>query len=111
MLRTFFRKKTKRLRLTSNSDVNSSVVHTSLDDWQVQYEPIIQAACIEASAKGLELIRVEKKTGIIENSNFAVSPIPMPEVGQVIKKMVSSDAVFDEDKNHWIIRWDEYPDE
>ena len=43
--------------------------------WQCAYEPVIQRACIEASANGLEIVRIDTVTGAIDGSNYALQPI------------------------------------
>ena len=45
------------------------------EKWQCTYEPVIQRACIEASANGLEIVRIDTVTGAIDGSNYALQPI------------------------------------
>lgn len=76
--------------------------------WQSQYEPVIQTACIEASANGLEFVRIDKETGKITDSDYALQPIAGME--DIIRRTVSGDIVFDNGQKHLVLRWDEYPD-
>lgn len=77
--------------------------------WQSQYEPVIQTACIEASANGMEFVRIDKKTGKISDSDYALQPIAGME--EIIRRAVSGDIVFDNGQKQMVLRWDEYPDE
>ena len=77
--------------------------------WQQQYEPVIQSACIEASANGLEIVRIDRDTGKIMNSDFAVTPIAGME--EIIRRTVSGDIMMENNKQQLVLRWDEYPDE
>lgn len=77
--------------------------------WQCEYEPVIQRACIEASANGLEIVRIDIDTGAIDGSNYALQPIAGME--SIIRRVVSGDIVVENGNNQMVLRWDEYPDE
>ena len=77
--------------------------------WQFEYEPVIQRACIEASANGLEIVRIDTETGAIDGSNYALQPIAGME--SIIRRVVSGDIVVENGNNQMVLRWDEYPDE
>ena len=77
--------------------------------WQYEYEPVIQRACIEASANGLEIVRIDTDTGAIDGSNYALQPIAGME--SIIRRVVSGDIVVENVKKQLVLRWDEYPDE
>ena len=77
--------------------------------WQCAYEPVIQRACIEASANGLEIVRIDTVTGAIDGSNYALQPIEGME--SIIRRVVSGDIVVENGNNQMVLRWDEYPDE
>ena len=77
--------------------------------WQYEYEPVIQRACIEASANGLETVRINTDTGEIDGSDFALQPIAGME--NIIRRVVSGDIVVENGTNQLVLRWDEYPDE
>jgi len=70
---------------------------------------VIQSACIEASANGLEIVRIDRDTGKIMNSDFAVTPIAGME--EIIRRTVSGDIMMENNKQQLVLRWDEYPDE
>lgn len=77
--------------------------------WQYEYEPVIQTACIEASANGLEIVRINTDTGKIDDSDYALQPIAGME--NIIRRVVSGDIVVENGTNQLVLRWDEYPDE
>ena len=77
--------------------------------WQYEYEPVIQRACIEASAIGLETVRINTDTGEIDGSDYALQPIAGME--NIIRRVVSDDIVVENGNNQMVLRWDEYPDE
>ena len=77
--------------------------------WQCAYEPVIQRACIEASANGLEIVRIDTETGAIDGSSYALQPIAGME--SIIRRVVSGDIVVENGNNQMVLRWDEYPDE
>ena len=77
--------------------------------WQCTYEPVIQRACIEASANGLEIVRIDTETGAIDGSSYALQPIAGME--SIIRRVVSGDIVVENGKKQLVLRWDEYPDE
>ena len=77
--------------------------------WQYEYEPVIQRACIEASANGLETVRINADTGEIDGSDYALQPIAGME--NIIRRVVSDDIVVENGNNQMVLRWDEYPDE
>lgn len=77
--------------------------------WQYEYEPVIQTACIEASANGLEIVRINTDTGKIDDSDYALQPIAGME--NIIRRVVSGDIVVENGINQLVLRWDEYPDE
>ncbi|MEE1262862.1 hypothetical protein, partial [Ruminococcus sp.] len=77
--------------------------------WQREYEPVIQTACIEASANGLEIVRIDKETGKIADSDYVLQPIAGME--EIIRRVVSSDIIMDNGNEKLVLRWDEYPDE
>ena len=77
--------------------------------WQRKYEPVIQTACIEASANGLEFVRIDKETGKIADSDYVLQPIAGME--EIIRRVVSSDIIMDNGNEKLVLRWDEYPDE
>ena len=79
------------------------------EKWQCTYEPVIQRACIEASANGLEIVRIDTDTGVIDGSNYALQPIAGME--SIIRRVVSGDIVVENGNNQMVLRWDEYPDE
>ncbi|MER2148967.1 MAG: hypothetical protein ABS987_07405, partial [Ruminococcus sp.] len=66
-------------------------------------------ACIEASANGMEFVRIDKETGKISDSDYALQPIAGME--EIIRRAVSGDIVFDNGQKQMVLRWDEYPDE
>ena len=77
--------------------------------WQYEYEPVIQRACIEASANGLETVRINTDTGEIDGSDYALQPIAGME--NIIRRVVSGDILVENGINQLVLRWDEYPDE
>lgn len=77
--------------------------------WQCEYEPVIQRACIEASANGLEIVRIDTETGAIDGSSYALQPIAGME--SIIRRVVIGDIVVENGNNQLVLRWDEYPDE
>ena len=77
--------------------------------WQREYEPVIQTACIEASANGLEIVRIDKETGTIADYDCVLQP--MQGLEEIICRDVSSDLSKDKGKEHREIDWEEYPDE
>lgn len=77
--------------------------------WQRQFEPVIQTACIEASANGIEFVRIDKVTGKISNSDYALQPIAGME--EIIRRVVSGDIIINNGIKKLVLRWDEYPDE
>lgn len=77
--------------------------------WQCEYEPVIQRACIEASANGLETVRINTDTGKIDGFDYALQPIAGME--SIIRRVVSGDIVVENGTNQLVLRWDEYPDE
>ena len=79
------------------------------EKWQCTYEPVIQRACIEASANGLEIVRIDTETGAIDGSSYALQPIAGME--SIIRRVVSGDIVVENGNNQMVLRWDEYPDE
>ena len=79
------------------------------EKWQCTYEPVIQRACIEASANGLEIVRIDTDTGAIDGSNYALQPIA--GMKSIIRRVVSGDIVVENGKKQLVLRWDEYPDE
>ena len=79
------------------------------EKWQCEYEPVIQRACIEASANGLEIVRIDTETGAIDGSSYALQPIAGME--NIIRRVVSGDIVVENGINQLVLRWDEYPDE
>ena len=79
------------------------------EKWQCTYEPVIQRACIEASANGLEIVRIDTDTGAIDGSSYALQPIAGME--SIIRRVVSGDIVVENGNNQMVLRWDEYPDE
>ena len=70
---------------------------------------MIQTACIEASANGLEIVRIDKETGKIADSDYVLQPIAGME--EIIRRVVSSDIIMDNGNEKLVLRWDEYPDE
>lgn len=79
------------------------------EKWQCTYEPVIQRACIEASANGLEIVRIDTDTGAIDGSSYALQPIAGME--SIIRRVVIGDIVVENGNNQLVLRWDEYPDE
>lgn len=85
-----------------------------LNTWQNTYEPIIQMACIEAAANGLEIVRIYKKTGETSVPRFSgtIRPLPGNAEREYIKKIVredgNGDVIFEEDDASYLIRWDDY---
>lgn len=77
--------------------------------WQYEYEAVIQRACIEASANGLETVRINTDTGEIDGFDYALQPIA--GMDSIIRRVVSSDIVVENGTNQLVLRWDEYPDE